>query len=151
MTEAWVQQHNRGSGPGNPQEHLTWLCRSPLLKQGLRLAAVSPQPLEMPRSAHPEQGRGKSTLPFPAGVQQDEIQGRLLLLHLLKDPLHADAVLRGIGLWSINGDHVVPPRMFIPVTSIVEYSWEQEEERMSHDANPQVYNQLPTATSHLLS
>jgi len=89
--------------------------------------------------------KGKSTLPFPAGVQQDEVQGRLLLLHLLEDPLHADAVLSGIGLWSINRDHVVPPRMFISMTSIVEYSWEQGEERMSHDTNLQVCNQLPTS------
>lgn len=89
-------------------------------------------------------------LPFPAGVQQDQVQGRLLLLHLLKDPLHADAVLRGVQLWSINRDHVVPPQMFIPMPSIVEYSWEHGEEKMSHDASLQVCSQLSTAISYLL-
>lgn len=100
-------------------------------------------PSPSPQNAQPRWGRGKRPLPLPAGVQQDDVQGCLLLLHLLEDPLHADTVLRGIGLWSINRDHVVPPQMFIPMPSIVEYSWEQGEERMNQDANLQICKPAP--------
>lgn len=123
----------------------------PTAEAGAETGSHFPQPLKTQRSAHPGQGRGKSTLPFPAGVQQDEVQGRLLLLHLLEDPLHTDAVLRGVRLWSVNRDHVVPSQVFVPMTSVVEYSWEQGEERRSHDGNLQVCNHFPTAMSHILS
>lgn len=59
-------------------------------------------------------------LPFSTGIQEDYTQGSAFLLHAEHDSLHTDTVLRSVGLWSINGDQVIPPSMLIPMTRIVE-------------------------------